>query len=241
MVVVCMVVGIGRCMGGRVWRDWGVTEGSWLSMVGHCLRTMVWIRANVLHYSVAHFIKHLLLGYFEFNMTDLLLAGDALLLRHILLDHTTLVVHHRPALVHNLVCVPGHVDRVALELRHLRALLPLAPLVTSCLALLGQRSKLGRDEADLPAAPVLLPAALLPGLGDEGGEAADELLPAQLGGGGAAEDQQQEEDRPPGQHGLTSRHHDWTGLVLPRRVGRPAGSWWEQEGRAAQRLVYRII
>ena len=128
---------------GCVWWIWrrggrgGVGGRTWIC---HLLWAVIRICANIFNNGVADLVIDLLVLNSNCNMTDLLLAGNTLLFRHLLIHNVALSVHDGLALVHNLCPVLGHINGVAFQLGHLLALLSLSSLKASSLALL-QREK----------------------------------------------------------------------------------------------------
>ena len=123
-----------------IWRRWwrgGVGGRTWIC---HLVWAVIRICTNIFNYGVADFVIDLLVLNSNCNMTDLLLAGNALLFWHLLVHYVALSVHDRLALVHNLCPVLGHINGVAFQLGDLLALLSLSPLKAGSLALL-QREK----------------------------------------------------------------------------------------------------
>ena len=130
MGCVVYMVWMGCCWGGVGRRFW----------ICHLVWAVIRICANIFNNGVADLVIDLLVLNSNCNMTDLLLTGNTLLFRHLLIHNVALSVHDRLALVHNLCPVLGHINGVAFQLRHLLALLSLSSLKAGSLALL-QREK----------------------------------------------------------------------------------------------------
>ena len=116
----------------RGWRG-GVGGRAWIR---HLVWAVIRICTYVLDYGVADLVIDLFVLNSDCNMTDLLLTRNTLLFRHLLIHNMALSVHNALALVHYLRPVLGHIYRVAFELRHLLAFLPLPSFKASSLTFL---------------------------------------------------------------------------------------------------------
>ena len=126
-----------------VWRIWwrgGRGGVGRRTRIWHLRRAVIWVGTNVFNNCVADFIIDFLVLNSNCNMTDFLLTRNALLFWHLLIHNVALSVDDGLTLVHNLIPVLGHIDHVALKLRHLLAFLPLPSLKPSSLTFL-QREK----------------------------------------------------------------------------------------------------